>query len=293
MNTKVASHIIAILISILWGTTFVSSKVLINHGLSPHEIMLLRFMLAYLCMLTIAHRRWFANNLKDELLLVVLGVTGGSFYFMFENSALQFTQACNVSILISMTPLLNSLAAAALFKNVHFTRNLFLGAVVAMAGVSMVVLNGHFMLKLNPVGDVLVLLAALMWVVYGLVLKLLVPHYTSSFITRKVFFYGIITILPFFPIMGVPFRTDCLFDSIVLGNLLFLSIFASFIGYLAWNSVVAKLGVVITTNYLYLNPLATFITSIVFLQEKVTTVGILGGVLILSGVYFSQRKQIR
>ncbi len=290
-QTKVTSHILAIIISVIWGTTFVSSKVLINHGLSPHEIMLLRFLIAYICMLFFAHKRLFADNLKDELLLVLLGVTGGSFYFMFENSALQYTQACNVSILISMTPLLNSLAAAAIFKSVHFTRNLFFGAVVAMAGVSMVVLNGHFALKLNPFGDVLVLLAALTWVVYGLALKELVPRYTSAFITRKVFFYGVITILPFFPIMGVPFRTDCLLDPVVMGNLLFLSILASFIGYLVWNAVVAKLGVVVTTNYLYLNPLATFITSIIFLQEKITLVGILGGVLILSGVYFSQKSK--
>lgn len=284
-------HILAIVVSALWGTTFVSSKVLIIHGLSPQEIMLLRFVVAYICMIGIAHKRLFANSLKDELLLVGLGVTGGSFYFMAENTALQYTQACNVSILISITPLLTSLTAAMLYKAERITRNLILGAGLAMTGVTLVVLNGHFVLKLNPFGDLLVLFAALMWVAYTIIFKKLGDcQYSMAFLTRKVFFYGIITILPFFPIMGVPFRVDCLMEPTVLFNLLYLGLLASFLGYLGWNFVVNNLGAVVATNYLYINPLATFVTSAIFLQEQVTYVGIIGGVLILGGVYFSQKR---
>ena len=192
-QTKTLIHILAILISVLWGTTFVSSKVLINHGLLPSQIMFLRFVLAYFCMWGVAGRRLFAKSFKDEMLLAGLGLAGGSLYFMAENTALQFTQACNVSILISLTPLFTSLTAVLLYKNERITRFLIGGGLLALSGVVLVVLNGHFVLKLSPIGDILTLMASCLWVVYSVILKRLNNGgYSSAFITRKVFFYGII-----------------------------------------------------------------------------------------------------
>lgn len=291
-QTKTLIHILAILISVLWGTTFVSSKVLINHGLLPSQIMFLRFMLAYFCMLAIAGRRLFAKSFKDEMLLAGLGLAGGSLYFMAENTALQFTQACNVSILISLTPLFTSLTAVLLYKNERITRFLIWGGLLALAGVVLVVFNGHFVLKLSPIGDILTLTASCLWVVYSVILKRLNNSgYSSAFITRKVFFYGIITILPFLILGNSHFQFSILTNVTVLGNLFYLGILASFIAYLSWNYVVKKLGIIASTNYLYLNPLATFITSAIVLHEHITFVGIIGGTMILSGVYFSQLKK--
>jgi len=291
-QTRTPIHILAISISVLWGTTFVSSKVLINHGLLPSQIMFLRFVLAYFCMLAIAGRRLFANSFKDEILLAGLGLAGGSLYFMAENTALQFTQACNVSILISLTPLFTSLTAILLYKNERITRFLIWGGLLALAGVVLVVFNGHFVLKLNPIGDILTLTASCLWVVYSVILKRLNNSgYSSAFITRKVFFYGIITILPFLILSNSHFQLSILTNYTVLGNLLYLGILASFIAYLSWNYVVKKLGIIASTNYLYLNPLATFITSAIVLHERITFVGIIGGAMILCGVYFSQLKK--
>ena len=291
-QTKTLIHILAILISVLWGTTFVSSKVLINHGLLPSQIMFLRFVLAYFCMLAIAGRQLFAKSFKDEMLLAGLGLAGGSLYFMAENTALQFTQACNVSILISLTPLFTSLTAVILYKNERITRFLIGGGLLALTGVILVVLNGHFVLKLSPIGDILTLTASCLWVIYSVILKRLNNSgYSSVFITRKVFFYGIITILPFLILSNRHFQLSILTNFTVLGNLFYLGILASFIAYLSWNYVVNKLGIIASTNYLYLNPLATFITSAIVLHEHITFVGIMGGGMILCGVYFSQLKK--
>jgi len=293
MNVKspVFYHIEAILTSVVWGTTFVSSKVLISHGLTPEQIMLLRFILAYVCIWLISPKQLWAKSWQDELLFVLLGLSGGSLYFLAENSALKFTQACNVSIIISVTPLLTAIATSLVYKGERMGRALIIGAIVALVGISFVVLNGQYVLKLNPIGDLLTISASLMWVVYGLILKKLQQReYTSVFVTRKVFFYGILTILPVFPIMGegIPWNELC--DFTVLANLCFLGIVASFLGYLAWNYVVNQLGVVTATNYLYLNPLATFITSSIVLQERITIVSLIGSLMILSGVYLSQKK---
>ena len=151
MNVKspVFYHIEAILTSVVWGTTFVSSKVLISHGLTPEQIMLLRFILAYVCIWLISPKQLWAKSWQDELLFVLLGLSGGSLYFLAENSALKFTQACNVSIIISVTPLLTAIATSLVYKGERMGRALIIGAFVALVGISFVVLNGQYVLKLN------------------------------------------------------------------------------------------------------------------------------------------------
>ena len=97
-------HIIAILVVGIWGLTFISTKVLIGYGLSPQEIFLLRFLMAYLGIWFISPRKLFADNWKDELWLLSGGVTGGSFYFLTENTALEITLATNVAFIVCTAP---------------------------------------------------------------------------------------------------------------------------------------------------------------------------------------------
>lgn len=283
-------HIQAILVSVIWGTTFVSSKVLITHGLTPAQIMLIRFFIAYVCIWFISPRKLWSNSIKDELYMLGLGLTGGSLYFLAENTALEFTQASNVSIIISVTPLLTAIAASIVYKSEKINKMLYWGATISLLGIIFVVLNGHFILKLSPLGDILTLIASLMWVIYGIILKKLQQGgYSSAFITRKVFIYGILTILPSI-YFGPEMKLSILCDFTVISNFIFLGIIASFLCFLSWNYVVNKIGVITATNYLYLNPLATLITSAIVLQERITIIAILGGVMILSGVYLSQKK---
>ena len=77
-------HLIAILVVAIWGLTFISTKVLINHGLTPQEIFLYRFLIAYLGIWVISPKRLFAGNWKDELWLMAGGLFGGS---LFRNHA--------------------------------------------------------------------------------------------------------------------------------------------------------------------------------------------------------------
>ncbi len=289
-KSNIFYHIEAIIISSIWGITFVSTKVLMAHGLGPEEIMLLRFILAYIFIWTISPRKFWADKLKDEFLMLVLGMTGGSFYFLAENIALQYTQASDVSILLSIIPLLSALVAPIFFKAEHITKSLIIGAVVALVGVGLVVMNEHAQFNPNPIGDILVIAASVMWVIYGLITKKLGSSYSSTFITRKVFFYGILTILPAFPIMGTGFHPEALTHLTVILNLLFLGLVASFWCYLSWNRVIDKIGVVTSNNYLYLSPLATFIFSATVLDERITLEAIFGSLLILVGVVFAQKK---
>ena len=65
-------------------------------------------------------------------------------------------------------------------------------------GVGLIVFNGSFVLKISPIGDLLTLLAALSWAFYSLIIKKMAGRYPTIFITRKIFFYGVLTILPAF-----------------------------------------------------------------------------------------------
>ena len=101
-------HLIAIITVIIWGTTFVSTKVLIHHGLSPVDILFYRFALAYICIWFISPKVLFARSKRDELMFVAAGLCGGSIYFITENTALGITLASNVSLIICTAPILTA-----------------------------------------------------------------------------------------------------------------------------------------------------------------------------------------
>ena len=281
-------HSIAILTVIIWGTTFVSTKILINTGLSPVEILLYRFVLAYFCILTIAHRRLWANCVKDEFLLFLSGLGGGSLYFIAENTALGITLASNVSLLICTAPIITTVLSHLFYKE-SLRKGLLYGSLVALFGVGLVVFNGSVLLKVNPLGDFLTLVAATMWAFYCLILKRLSRSYPTLFITRKVFFYGILSLFFYFAIYPLNIKLELLKLPIVYLNILFLGVIASMLCYIMWNTAVRALGASKTANYIYIVPLVTLITSAIFLSETITIASGIGALAIISGVYIAER----
>lgn len=282
-------HLIAIFTVVVWGTTFVSTKVLINYGLSPIEILLYRFVLAYVGIWFICPRKLFADNKKDELLFVATGLCAGSLYFVLENTALKITLASNVSLIICTAPIFTAFLSHLIYRKDKIRSTLIFGSIVALVGVGLVVFNGSFILQINPLGDILTILAALSWAFYGIILKKLNKHYSTLFITRKVFFYGIVTLIPFMLLGNDVFHTSLLTIPVVAGNLLFLGVIASLLCYITWNTAVKELGVVEVSNYIYFVPMVTLLTSAIVIDEQITVVALLGSVLILFGVYVAEK----
>jgi len=282
-------HLIALLIVIVWGTTFVSTKVLLFHGLTPKDIFFLRFVLAYAGIWLFGQRQLWADNLKDEFLLLLLGITGGSLYFIAENTALEITQASNVALLVCTAPILTAIFSRLFLKSEKINRYLWYGSLLAFTGVVFVAFNGRFLLQINPLGDLLSILAALSWAFYTILLKRLGNRYPVLFITRKVFFYGILTLLPLFLYKPLHVDTEVLIQPVVWGNLLYLGIVASLLCYFLWNMAVKKLGAVRTTTYVYVIPLVTLLTSVIVINETITPVTVAGAMLILAGVALAER----
>ena len=283
-------HLAALFTVSVWGATFVSTKALIAAGLTPAEIFLMRFALGYLCILPLAPRRLRAENRRDEAAFAAAGVCGGSLYFLLENVALEYAPASNVSLLVCTAPVWTALAAGRADRGERMTRRQAAGAALAAAGMALVVLNGRFVLHISPAGDLLALAAALSWMGYSLVIKRLGARYPASFIARKVFFYGMATILPVFAFRPFAATGELLARPVVWANLLFLGVVASGFCYALWNAVMRRLGAVRATNYIFFNPLVTMLTAALCIGERITAPALAGAAIILCGMWHAERR---
>lgn len=298
---RIRYHLLALAVVAVWGVTFVSTKVLIGAGMHPVAIFLVRFVLAYAGIwlyIGLAKEKtqlWY--GWKDELVFLILGVTGGSFYFLAENTALAHTQACNVAFLVCSAPLFTAIFTL-IFKrlwrgrfadgleNIRLGWPLIGGTLLALGGMALVVFDGT-RLQLSASGDLLAIGAALCWAAYSLFMAQMTKDYGTITATRKVFFYGLLTILPFIGNYRESFTPAILSQTAVWANLLFLGLVASLVCFILWNLVMEKLGNVTSTNYVYLNPVFTLLTATALLDERMTLLAGIGCAAILAGVVWA------
>lgn len=305
-KSNIGYHLLALAVTAVWGTTFVSTKVLIIEGMHPAAIFAIRFLVSYvgICLFSIIREgkiTWLARSWKDELMCLFLGISGGSIYFLAENSSLIYTQAANVSFFVCTAPLFTAILTLIGRKvlkgrfrdgleEVHLGRALIVGTLLALIGIALVVFDGQ-RLQLSVRGDILAITSAFLWALYSLFVGEMTKEYNALFISRKVFFYGFITILPFLGNTLSSFSPDLLSQPVVYLNLLFLGIIASLLGYFTWNAVMAKIGNVTSTNYIYLNPIFTLIAATLVLGEQMTAQSLFGSLAILGGVVLAGRSQ--
>lgn len=287
-------HLVAFVVVAIWGSTFVFTKLLLLGGLTAAQIFMLRFIIAYVLLLgycLMKGIRWLSNSWRDELLMAALGVTGGSLYFLTENSAMNYTTTTNTSIIVSLCPLFASAIIGLFYKAERLSRLQAFGTLMAAAGVVVVVMNGHFVLHLSPQGDFLAFAACLCWAFYSLLMIPANARYDTMFITRKVFFYGLVSMIPYF-ILNPALNVHLLLAKPqMLWNLLFLGCVASMMCFLAWNWVLKQLGAVVATNYVYLNPVTTIVFAWFVLGEPITLWFILGTLFILLGMFLADHTR--
>lgn len=271
---------------LMWGLSFISTKVLLEHGMGPVEIYIYRFAMSYLVILLFCHSRFKCHSWRDEGLFALCGLTGGSIYFIAENTALEYTLVQNVSLLTSLSPLITAMLAGLMYANEKPSRGMMTGSFVAFIGVGCVIFNSSTNVEVRPLGDLLSIAAAFSWAVYSLVLRRLNSNYDVWFVTRKSFFYGVITALPFLtfsPPLCNPI--EVMADPEVLINMLFLGLGASMIAYVLWSNTVKYLGAVKASNFMYFQSVVTMIASYFILGEAITLIGVTGCLLIIGGLW--------
>lgn len=293
---KPIAHAGAFLTAAAWGSSFLCTKVLMTDGgFTPVEMYVYRFAAAYLLLLLFSFKKLMSDNWKDELQFLLCGVCAGSLYFITENFALEHTSTGNVSLLGSMSPIFTAAIMGLVFRQ-RVGAGVVIGSVIAFAGVACIILSSGDSFEISPTGDLLALSASLSWAIYSIAVKPLIPRYSSLFITRKLFFYGVITALPLLFIQKEPYHLMTLFDFSqpqYLANFLFLTVFCSILAYIVWNSVMDVLGSVATSNYLYIQPLVTMIAAYFVLDEKIYTLGYIGCILIVGGLIFADKVKFK
>lgn len=272
----------------IWGITFITTKVLLK-VLTPEEILVFRFVIAYLILMIFCPQRIKLGNFKEEIIFASLGLTGITLYFWIENLALKYTYASNVGLISSAIPIFTAIFAHYITKEEKFTMRFVIGFLFSMVGIFMIIYNGQ-VLKLSPLGDLLALLTAVLFSIYSIILKFLKSTHSQIYITKKIFFYGVLFILPIAFLKNISVPNIANLSLYTIGNLLFLSIFASVLCFIMWNKAVVLIGSVKATNYIYFVPVITMVTSALFLKEKITIVMITGGILIFIGVYLNGKK---
>lgn len=288
-SSALLAHLGALLAVTAWGAAFINTKIIMQNGLSAVEVYFYRFLIAYVCILLICPKPLFANKIGDELKLLLCGVCGNSIYFIAENTALNYTLTTNVSLIVTTAPLLMAMIVGVMYRSERPGRGFIIGSVIAFFGVACVIFNSSFVVKMNPLGDMLALLAAICWAVYSILLRPLSATYSAWFISRKTFFYGLITALPFLALEPNLVGLDVVLRPAVIGNLAFLAIVCSLLSYTCWASANKRLGVMKAGNYLYVSPIVTLIASYFFLGEQISAIGVIGCIMILVGMALSEK----
>lgn len=102
-QNRTAGHLAALLTILIWGTTFISTKILLT-DFQPVEILFFRFVMGFAALLLIFPRSLGKTSLRQELTFAAAGLTGICLYYLLENIALTCTSASNVGVIVSAAP---------------------------------------------------------------------------------------------------------------------------------------------------------------------------------------------
>lgn len=292
-NPQAAGHLSALVTILIWGTTFISTKVLLV-AFEPVEILFIRFVLGLIALIVVCPHRLKGTTPRQELTFAAAGLCGVCLYYLLENIALTYTLASNVGVILSVAPFFTAILSHVVFQGTEKLRPSFFGGfVLAMAGIALISFNGSA-LALNPLGDLLALLAALVWACYSILTRKISAYgYSTLITTRRVFCYGIAFMIPAMFLFDVQWNLSALAQPVYLLNLVFLGLGASALCFVTWNTAVKLLGPVRTSVYIYMSPVITVVTSALILHEPVTPLAAGGMALTLAGLVLSQGRSLR
>lgn len=286
-HALLAGHAAALFSILVWGCTFISTKILLT-ALTPVEILFCRFLLGWAALWLVWPRCLRVTEARHEILFALAGLSGVTLYFLFENIALTFSPASSVGVIVSVAPCLTALAAWLILGAPRPGALFFAGFCLAMSGVALISFNGVQAFALNPAGDILAFGAALVWALYSLLTRAIaVRGYPTLPATRRIFFYGLLFMLPCLPVFGFSPAPEALASPVILGNLLFLGLLASAACFAAWTFAVRRLGPTLASLSIYLVPVVTVAASVAILHERLTPLSGLGCLLAVCGLILS------
>lgn len=292
-NTSLKGHLAAFVTIFIWGTTFISTKILLQ-DFSPIEILFIRFLIGYLTLWLVCPRPLKLRLKKQEWYFAAAGLCGITLYYLLENIALTYTLASNVGVIISIAPFFTAIFGTVFLKEERPGARFFVGFLIAMTGICLLSFSNGTALSLNPLGDFLGVGAAVIWAAYStLTKKISTFGYNTIQVTRRTFTYGLVFMIPTLFFMDFHIELAEISNTRNLLNLLFLGLGASALCFVTWNLAVRTLGAVKTSIYIYMVPVITAVTSALVLKEQITPVAVCGILLTLIGLFLSESKKAK
>ena len=287
MRNRAWGHASALFTMLVWGLTFVSTKVLLDY-LTPLDILLSRTILGFLALCLVSPRILRTRRRSDELLFALAGLTGTFGYYLAENTALQFADASFVSVAVSTAPLFTGALGFALLKEEGFGARFVLGFAIALSGIALVSF-AEGPVHASPIGVALCLAGAMTWAVYSLIVKRLSGFgYATIPMTKRIFVWGLAFMAVTRIAIGGAYPIDAIAQPTVLMNLAFLGILASAGCFVTWGYSVKHLGATAASAYIYLQAPITVVAAVLMLGEPMTALIALGIMLVLAGLCLSE-----
>jgi drug/metabolite transporter (DMT)-like permease len=273
---------------IVWGWTFVATKICLAY-LDPYELVGLRFAIGLPLLFAVIHfKRIGIEFSKREYRALALGAAIVAIHFIMQAIALNYTSATNTGWIIAVTPLAMAVLSFLILRERIGSKGV-VGIVVATVGILLLISRGEFASLgwLNSVGDWLILASAHTWALFTIATRDVSRSRNPMTVTLAVFMP--VTVLCFlYVIVFKDVRAIVTLPPEPLVALLFLGVLGTLTQWF-WQIGIAKIGAARAGIFLYLEPVATTSLAVPLLHEPVGISTIVGGLLVLAGVWWSQR----
>ena len=292
-KTKLLPYLEALFAVVVWGASFIATKIAVGE-VSPITVVWIRFAMGIpILFLAVAMRKQFAfPKGREWLYFTLLGFLGITFHQWLQSTGLKTAQATTTAWIVATSPAFIAILAWLFLKErLNFLQTF--GIILAMCGVLVVVSKGHFASlaigQFGTIGDVLILISALNWAVFSTLSRRGLQTHPSTRLTFWIMTIGwIIVSIPFFA--GGNISELPQLDSRGWWALIFLGIFTTGFAYIAWFDALAQLPAAQTGAFLFIEPPASMIVAAIVLNEHVTLTAVIGGAVILLGIYLVNRR---
>lgn len=283
-----------ILTVLFWGFSFISTKIVLIE-IPPISLAFFRQFIALFALIPLA---WFTGtlsrvNLKEFGIMAVGGLFGTVLYFIFENTALQYTTASNASMIVACLPAFTIVSEAFLFK-LKVNWRMIVCITLSILGIYLVVtINGQLDFSSAQVlGNLLMLGAMISWVIYTILIRYANIPYSSITITTYQAIASIFLFIPFVIPEISRWPSPSSLSPEVLFNLAFLGVFCSAIAYFFYIFAARTLGATLSAAMLNLIPIVTIISGYVLLSEVLAWIQILGMTMTMGSIYVLNRLML-
>ena len=292
MNSKTKAHIAVLIANLIFGAGYAVIKTITPEYLAPYSLNVVRVVVSLVLFwsLLLFKPSKVSIDKKDIPLFILCGITGVAINQIMFVKGLALTSAIHSSLLSLATPIFITIIAIWLIGE-KFSINKFFGLALGIGGATLLVLVKDVQSTSSSSLLVYVLINAVSFAFYMVLVKPLMEKYNALHVLRWVFIFGTIMILP----IALPdfVATDwSLFGTSEWLALAFVVFLVTFLSYLFTVYGLQELGPSVTGAYIYTQPVFATIIAMVFAGEHFTFIKAAAAVLIFSGVYLVNRKKV-